>query len=85
MKIVFHKKFNKKFEKLPQKTKEKFYEKLTLFEINQFDQGLNNHRVNYPYLGCRSINITGDIRALYEAIADTVTFIYIGTHSELYK
>ncbi len=85
MKIDFHKKFNKKFKKFPKKVREQFYEKLAIFEINQFDPLLNNHPVHYPYEGCKSINITGDIRALYEVKDDTAIFIRIGSHSELYK
>ncbi len=85
MRITFHKKFNKKFEKLPIKIQEKFYERLTIFGIDQFSEILNNHYVHYPYEGCRSVNITGDVRALYEAVGDTVIFIHIGTHSELYN
>lgn len=86
MKIDFHRKFTKKFKKLPKKTQEQFYEKLETFEINQFAQILNNHAVHYPYEGCQSINITGDLRALYETVNnDSVIFVYIGSHSELYK
>ncbi len=84
MKIDFHKKFTKKFKKFPKKMQEQFYEKLGIFGIDQFDPLLNNHAVHYPYEGCRSINITGDIRALYEIIDDTALFIRIGSHSELY-
>ena len=35
--------------------------------------------------GCRSINITGDLRTLYETDRDRFIFIRIGTHGELYK
>ena len=86
MKIDFHKKFTKKLKKLPKKLQEQFYEKLEIFEINPFAQILNNHAVHYPYEGCQSINITGDIRALYETVDDNrIIFVYIGSHSELYK
>ncbi len=85
MKIDFHKKFTKKFEKFPKNVREQFYERLTTFEIDQFAQILNNHAVHYPYEGCRSINITGDLRALYETNGDTFIFVHVGSHSELYK
>ena len=83
--IDFHKKFNKKFKKIPKKIQEQFYEKLKIFEVNPFAEILNNHAVHYPYEGCRSINITGDLRTLYETDRDRFIFIRIGTHSELYK
>ncbi len=83
--IKFHKKFSKKLKKLPKKVQEQFYEKLAIFEVDLFANILNNHAVHYPYDGCRSINITGDFRALYEISGATFTFIHVGTHSELYK
>ena len=85
MKIVFHKKFTKQFDKLPKKIQEQFYEKLVIFEIDPFNSSLKNHLIHYPYDECRSINITGDIRALYETIDDITLFIRVGSHSELYK
>jgi addiction module RelE/StbE family toxin len=85
MQYLSSKKFDKQFVKLSKKTKEQFYEKMILFQINSFNLLLNNHAVHYPFEGCRSINITGDLRALYEVIGDTALFIRIGSHSELYK
>jgi len=85
MRINFHKKFTKEFKKLPKRIQEKFYEKLEIFEINQFAHVLNNHAVHYPYEDSRSINISGDLRALYETDDKNFIFIRIGTHSELYK
>ncbi len=85
MKIDFHSKFAKKLRKFPKSIQEQFYNKLAIFEIDPFAQMLNNHAVHYPYEGCRSINISGDVRALYEVIVDTALFVRIGSHSELYK
>jgi len=85
MKIEYHKKFVKLFNKLPFKIQHKFYEKLRLFEQNPFTQILNNHSVEPAYPGWRSINVTGDYRALFEALTpNAVMFMKIGTHSELY-
>jgi mRNA-degrading endonuclease YafQ of YafQ-DinJ toxin-antitoxin module len=37
------------------------------------------------YLGYRSINITGDVRALYTVKEGAlILFVFIGTHSQLY-
>lgn len=86
MKIDYHRKFVKNFNKLPQKIKNKFYEKLRLFEQDSFNQILNNHSVGYIYPNWRSIDVTGDYRALFEPKNDDVViFMKIGTHSELYK
>lgn len=41
--ITFHKDFKKTFRKFPAKTQEKFYDRLSIFEKDQFDPMLNNH------------------------------------------
>ena len=83
--IDFHKKFLKNFDKLPSKIQEKFYERLRIFTEDPYNSLLNNHSVDSAYPGWRSINITGDYRALYEpADKSFAIFMNIGTHSELY-
>jgi len=73
-------------EKVSLKIRKKFRERLKIFLINQFDPILENHSVDLPYKNTRSINVTGDYRALYiETGQNTVMFTKIGTHSELYK
>jgi addiction module RelE/StbE family toxin len=86
MKIDYHKKFIKDFNKLSPKLKQKFYDRLRIFSREQFYPLLNNHPVDVVYPGWRSINVTGDYRALYETQGeDLVKFMRIGTHSELYR
>jgi len=46
---------------------------------------LNNHPLHGEWLNYRSINITGDIRAIFFVENATAIFITIGSHSELYK
>lgn len=84
MDIVFHKQFTKKFKKLSPKIQNQFYERLELFLTYPTHPTLNNHRVGRVFSGCRSINITGDYRAVFHQDKSTATFITIGTHSELY-
>lgn len=84
MDAVFHKNFKKKFKKLPPKIQEKFYERLDVFLQNKFDTVLNNHSVDKVFLHCRSINVSGDYRAIFRDQKDVVIFITIGTHSDLY-
>jgi mRNA-degrading endonuclease YafQ of YafQ-DinJ toxin-antitoxin module len=86
MQIILHKKFIKNFTKLRYEEKQKFKERRNLFQNNPFDPILKNHAVDAVYPGWRSINVTGDIRALYEEINEgVVVFMKIGTHSQLYK
>ncbi len=84
MDIDFHKKFKKRYPKLDLKIRRKFDEKLILFEQNPFDISLNNHILHGKYKNHRSIDVTGDWRALYRLEGDVTLFVIIGTHSELY-
>lgn len=85
MEIRYKKRFQKDFKKLPPKIKEKFYERLEVFINNKFDVVLHNHSVDKVFPDCRSINITGDYRAIFKDSDDGMTiFITIGTHSEFY-
>lgn len=85
MEIVFHNTFQKKFQKLPVKIQKQFYKRLDFFLRDKFDQTLNNHSVERAFPYCRSINITGDYRAIFKDCDDSVVFLNIGTHSELYS
>ena len=84
MKIEFHKNFKKKYKKLPSKLQDKFDERLRIFVDDLFAPELHNHCLHGKYAHCRSINITGDLRALYEVKGDGVCFLDIDTHSALY-
>jgi len=82
MRVDFHKHFLKMLDKLPPGIVQKFYGRLELFEQYPYHRFLNNHSVDKAYSGWRSINITGDFRALYEPKDDgLVIFMKIGTHS----
>jgi len=84
MEVKFHNNFKKKFKKIPVKIQEQFYERLDLFFQDKFDKTLNNHSVDKAFPNCKSINITGDYRAIFTDQNDLIIFITIGTHSELY-
>lgn len=85
MELNYSRSFKKDFKKLSQKLKIQFSERMEIFKKDYFSKILNNHCVHYPFEGCRSINITGDVRALYETVDNTAIFVRIGTHSELYN
>lgn len=81
----FHKNFEKKYTKLPLAIRQRFKERCDLLTANPFDTALHNHMLKGKYKGYRSINITGDYRAVYKLIENgTVIFVEIGTHGELY-
>jgi addiction module RelE/StbE family toxin len=87
--IRFGKKFTKQFEKTPFQIKNSFNKRIKLFDQNSLHPLLNNHPLAGKLLGFRSINITGDWRAIYSERQDSdgemiVFFELIGTHSQLY-
>ncbi len=85
MKIKFSKKFSKQYDKTPPKIKIQFETRLKIFSKTKFDPVLNNHSLTGKYIGKRSINITGDYRAIFEETGSLVYFVAFGTHSQLYK
>jgi len=85
MKIFLHKNFVKKYAKLRRSEKTRFKERRNLFLEDPYDPLLNNHALTGKYAGSRSINVTGNLRVVYDIIdGDSVLFIDIGTHSDLY-
>jgi addiction module RelE/StbE family toxin len=91
MKFITSKNFDKQFSKLPKKIKEKAIQQFEIFIADPANHQLNNHSLQGKYAHCRSINITGDIRAIYTQIdskiesATIVRFITIASHANLYK
>ena len=81
----YHKRFKKQYRKLSPKIREKFMERLRIFQSNPVSPELNNHALHGEYLGYRSINVTGDLRAIYEVQEDgVIKFLFIDTHSNLF-
>ena len=86
MRFSYSKKFIKQYTKMSIDIKNKFIERQTLLAADFFSPILNNHKLSGEYVGCKSINITGDVRAIFEDLGeDHFEFIAIGTHSELYS
>ena len=85
IKIEYTKKFRKQYSKLNPKIREQFKKRQRLWLHDPYNPLLHLHMLTDEYAGLYSINVTGDIRALYEKIDDTyVIFGFIGTHSQLY-
>lgn len=85
MNIFFHRHFTKQYRKLPKKIQQRFKERLAIFSADPFYSPLRNHALAGDLEGYRSIDITGDIRAVYKTLReDAVEFALIGSHSELY-
>jgi addiction module RelE/StbE family toxin len=84
MEIRFNDSFRKQYKKADAKIKKAFSKRLRLFYINPHNPILRNHPLTGSYNNYRSINITGDWRAIYVEIANVVEFRLLGTHSQLY-
>ncbi len=85
MVVNYTKDFIKDSKRLTIRQKEKLKQRLKLFGQDKFNSSLNNHSLKGKYLGYRSINITGDLRAIYKTEKDNIIFITLDSHSNLYK
>jgi addiction module RelE/StbE family toxin len=84
MRYLTSKKFEKQFSKLPKVVKSRAVMRIELFLKDPFVSLLNNHQLKSEWANCRSINVTPDIRLVYEMVEEDVAyFIAIGSHAEL--
>ena len=83
--VSFTRKFVKQFKKLPDKNRQQFKNRLELFLADQYHTLLRRHPLKGKYAGYYSIDISGDLRALFRyQTENSVIFSLIGTHSQLY-
>ena len=89
MAIKFSRNFRKQHTKAGEKIRRAFRNRLNLFQQNPLDPQLRDHPLKGEYEGYRSINVTGDWRAIYSKRKkeddDVIVFELLGTHSELYN
>jgi len=87
--IDFSKRFDKQFKKSPLEIKIAFKKRIKLFLHDPLDPQLRSHPLKGVLQGYKSINITGDWRALYSEFKERgetiIIFEMLGTHSQLYK
>ena len=85
MRVFYPKKFLKQLKKRPKEEQEKFYEAIGIFVADPLHPLLYNHQLHGKYAGYRSIDITGNLRAVFkERSHDIARFSAIGTHHQLY-
>ncbi|MCL5434799.1 MAG: type II toxin-antitoxin system mRNA interferase toxin, RelE/StbE family [Patescibacteria group bacterium] len=83
--VRVHKNFEKQYKKLKKTEKDKFKERINIFITDEFNPILNNHPLRGKYLGYRSINVTGDLRAIYKREENLTIFVAVNSHSNLYR
>ena len=85
LKIEYTKRFVKQYAKLSPKVRSHFIARQRLWLNDPYAIQLHLHMLTGEYAGLYSINITGDVRAIYEKKNDSyVIYGFIGTHSQLY-
>jgi len=85
MSIHYSSRFRKQYKKLTKPIRSKVQERVRIFLKNEFDPLLDNHPLQGEYVGCRSIDITGNYRLIYERYPDgSLNFVAVGTHPQLY-
>jgi len=82
--IFFHPTFKKAYRKRTRIVREHFDERMRIFEKEPFHPLLENHALHGTWKGYRSINVTGNFRAVFKQEDSVITFIDIDTHHNLY-
>ncbi len=82
--VSYSKNFIKQSKKLDPDMRLKLYKSIQIFINNPLHPTLRNHLLKGKYKAYRSIDITGDVRALYLQNEQLVIFDAVGTHSQLY-
>ncbi len=84
--VQFNKNFRRQYKKLPKKVQDQATSRIAAWQRDPDHAKFRDHHLKGDYAGYRSINITGDVRALYYRREDgiVVIFAFIGTHSQLY-
>lgn len=85
MNVGYSKAFLKQAKKLPAPLRQQLYDRIELFTKNPLHRSLRNHALKGKWKEYRSINITGDVRALYLVRSDEMIFDAVGSHSQLYR
>ena len=85
--VDFLKRFEKDLKKSPKKIQIAFRSRLEIYLTDRFNPVLNNHTLTGKFEGHRSINVTGDWRAIFRELdgGEIVYFDLLGTHSRLYR
>jgi len=82
--IEFSPVFQKLIASAPAEIQRAFREAYDLFREHPDHPALRNHVLTGKFAGFRSIDVTGDWRAVYREKEDRMKFVAIGTHAKLY-
>ena len=86
MNVDYTKLFNRQFEKLPREHQIQAKDAVELFLDDVAAPSLRNHALKGKWVGYRSISAGSDLRLHFKMIGtDTVLFVAVGGHSQLYR
>lgn len=83
--IDFSTRFFKHFRQAPPNVQAAFRKRFNIWLVDPHHISLHDHGLSGHYRGCRSLNVTGDWRAIYSKKKTGIIFLDIGTHSHLYR
>ena len=67
------------------KLRRQFEKRLNLFVSGERGNPINDHALTGSRKGQRSFLISADIRVIYTETKDTILFLDIGTHNQIYN
>lgn len=84
MTVAYSKAFMKQAKRLSPELRQRLQERIVAFGDNPLNPILRNHTLRGKFKDYRSIDISGDVRALYLQLGNDAIFDAVGTHSQLY-
>lgn len=82
--IRSNKEFKKHYQALPPKVQVQFDSRLHLFIADPRNPQLRLYPLKGNLSGYYSINISGNLRAIFKKDGEIITFVLLSTHSQLY-
>lgn len=80
---TFVKNFKKRFAHQLE-IKKRFFERVKLFSVDPTNPLLKDHPLKGKEIGLRAFSIAGNIRVVYYIKGETIYFLDIGTHNQVY-
>ena len=66
------------------KLREQFKERLALFIAGHLCYPLHDHALTGKLAGKRAFSIAGDVRVIYVELVDSIVFLDVGSHTQVY-
>ncbi len=89
MRVQLAPKLIKKIKKQNVRLRKSFKISINIFSKDPNDLHLNNHELRREWKGFSSIDVTSDLRAIYQEIDDEdgtfAYFVELGTHDRLFR